>query len=73
MRKISLIIVHCSANRAGSAIGMADIDRYHRSLGWIGCGYHYVIPADGTIEHGRPDELIYFFQICRGDICGGDG
>ena len=57
MRKISLIIVHCSADRAGSAIGMADIDRYHRSLGWIGCGYHYVIPADGTIEHGRPEEM----------------
>ena len=32
MRKISLIIVHCSANRAGSAIRMADIDRYHRSI-----------------------------------------
>ena len=57
MRKISLIIVHCSANRAGSAIGMADIDRYHRYIGWIGCGYHYVIPTDGTIEHGRPEEM----------------
>ena len=57
MRKISLIIVHCSANRAGSAIRMADIDRYHRSIGWIGCGYHYVIPTDGTIEHGRPEEM----------------
>ena len=49
MRKITLIIVHCTANRAGSALRMADIDRYHRSLGWIGCGYHYVIPVDGTI------------------------
>lgn len=34
MRTISLIIVHCTANRAGSALRMADIDRYHRSLGW---------------------------------------
>ena len=39
MRTITLIIVHCSANRAGSALRMADIDSYHRSLGWIGCGY----------------------------------
>ena len=58
MRTITLIIVHCSANKAGSALRMADIDRYHRSLGWIGCGYHYVIPTDGSIEHGRPEEMI---------------
>lgn len=58
MRIITLIIVHCSANRAGSALRMADIDSYHRSLGWIGCGYHYVIPTDGTIEPGRPDEMV---------------
>ena len=55
MRTITLIIVHCSANRAGSALRLADIDRYHRSLGWKGCGYHYVIAADGTVECGRDE------------------
>lgn len=55
MRSITLIIVHCSANRAGSALRLADIDRHHRSLGWKGCGYHYVIPTDGTLEEGRPE------------------
>lgn len=58
MRSITLIIVHCSANKAGSALRMADIDRYHRSLGWKCCGYHYVIPTDGTIEVGRPEEMV---------------
>ena len=58
MRTITLIIVHCSANKAGSALRMADIDRYHRSLGWLGCGYHYVIPTDGAIEAGRPEEMV---------------
>lgn len=58
MRKISLIVVHCSANRAGSAVRLADIDRYHRSLGWKGCGYHYVIPVDGAIEVGRPEAQV---------------
>lgn len=58
MRPITLIIVHCSANKAGSALRMADIDRYHRSLGWIGCGYHYVIPTDGTVEPGRSEEMV---------------
>lgn len=55
MRSITLIVVHCSANRAGSALRLADIDRHHRSLGWKGCGYHYVIPTDGTLEEGRPE------------------
>lgn len=54
MRKITLIVVHCSANKAGSVLRAADIDRYHRSLGWNGCGYHYVIPVNGTIETARP-------------------
>ena len=57
MRKITLIVIHCSANKAGSALRAADIDRYHRSLGWKCCGYHYVIPRDGTIEAGRPPEM----------------
>ena len=35
-----------------------DIDRLHRSLGWKGCGYHFVIPTDGTIETGRPLEQV---------------
>ena len=58
MRSITLIIVHCSANKAGSALRMTDIDRYHRSLGWKCCGYHYVIPTDGSIEVGRPEEMV---------------
>ena len=55
MRKITLIVVHCSANKQGSTLRLSDIDRYHRSFGWNGCGYHYVIPTDGTIEPARPE------------------
>lgn len=58
MRTITLIIVHCSANREGSKLRLADIDRYHKSLGWKGGGYHYVIPTDGTIEVWRPEEMV---------------
>lgn len=58
MRRIRLIIVHCSANGAGCTLRCKDIDRYHRSLGWTGCGYHYVIPTDGTVETGREEERV---------------
>ena len=58
MRTITLIVVHCTANKVGSTLRVKDIDRYHRSLGWKGCGYHYVIPTDGTIEKGRAEDLV---------------
>lgn len=58
MRTITLIIVHCTANKADCTLRMADIDCYHRSLGWRGCGYHYVIPTDGAIERGRPETQV---------------
>ena len=64
MRNVTLIVVHCSANRAGSALRLRDIDRYHRSLGWKGCGYHFVIPADGAVKEGRP--LSQVGSHCRG-------
>lgn len=44
--------------QGGQCLATEDIDRYHRSLGWKCCGYHYVIPTDGTIEAGRPEELV---------------
>lgn len=57
MRTITLIVVHCSANREACALRCRDIDKYHRSLGWNSCGYHYVIPIDGSIEPGRPENI----------------
>ena len=33
---------------------MSDIDRWHRARGWSGgCGYHYFIKLDGTLQVGR--------------------
>ena len=59
MRVITLIIIHCSAVRPWQQSGVADIDRWHRARGWKnGCGYHYVIRRDGTIELGRPLEMV---------------
>ncbi|WP_018868298.1 MULTISPECIES: N-acetylmuramoyl-L-alanine amidase [unclassified Thioalkalivibrio] len=49
-RMVDHLIIHCSATRPSQDIGAEDIDRWHRALGWWGCGYHYVIRRDGTIE-----------------------
>ena len=58
MRIITLIIIHCSAVGPGRQSSVSDIDRWHRQKGWKGCGYHYVVRRDGTIETGRPLEEV---------------
>lgn len=57
MRKITKIILHCSATREGQAFTAKDIDLWHRRQGFQMIGYHYVILLDGTVEIGRPEEL----------------
>jgi N-acetylmuramoyl-L-alanine amidase len=54
MRKITHIVIHCSATPEGRPHTAADIERWHRELGWASIGYHYVIRLDGTVELGRP-------------------
>ena len=58
MRKISEIIVHCSATAEMRDFGAKDIDLWHKAQGWDCIGYHYVVRIDGTIEEGRPVERI---------------
>lgn len=53
MRKITKIIIHCSATPEGSDYTVADIDRWHKQHGWKGIGYHYVVYRDGSVHTGR--------------------
>lgn len=53
-RKVSGLVVHCSANAEGVDIGAKEIKRYHiEERGWVDIGYHFVVRIDGTIEPGR--------------------
>ncbi|GHV57111.1 N-acetylmuramoyl-L-alanine amidase [Deltaproteobacteria bacterium] len=57
MRKITEIVIHCSATKANVDIGAKDIRQWHvQGNGWRDIGYHYVIRRDGTVEPGRPIE-----------------
>ena len=56
-RKVDHLVVHCSASKAKSNITATDIDKWHRARGFFGCGYHYVITRDGTIQsHAKGDK-----------------
>ena len=59
MRKISLIVIHCSAVRPDQSSSAAQIDTWHRQRGFhLGIGYHYVIRRNGEIEEGRPEYMV---------------
>jgi len=59
-REINKIILHCSATREGTDIGVNTIRQWHMSAprNWSDVGYHYVIKLDGTVQVGRPEERI---------------
>lgn len=57
MRKITEIIIHCSATPEGRHVTVEDIDKWHKERGFKGIGYHYVIYLDGSIHKGRNESM----------------
>lgn len=53
IRKITGIVIHCSATEEGGDFDADDIDVWHTERGFLGIGYHYVVKLDGTIQTGR--------------------
>lgn len=54
MRKITEIIIHCSATPEGRDYTVSQIRQWHLRRGFRDIGYHFVIYRDGTIHSGRP-------------------
>jgi predicted Zn-dependent peptidase len=53
------IFVHCAATKPSMDIGVREIRLWHkRDNGWLDIGYHFVIRRDGTIENGRPQDVV---------------
>ena len=60
MRKITGIIIHCTATRPrwwdgkSTSAKVAEIRRWHvEDRGWSDIGYHFLIDRDGTVAKGR--------------------
>lgn len=54
MRKISKIVLHCTATPEGRDVSVDDIKQWHLDRGWSDIGYHYVIDINGNLQNGRP-------------------
>ncbi len=53
-----IVIHHTGDNGNNGDYSAEDIHEMHKNLGWAGIGYHFVIRKDGTIEVGRPCEMV---------------
>ena len=58
MRRIDLIVIHCTASRPDQHISLERLDKMHKARGWKCCGYHYYITRDGQLHFGRPEEMV---------------
>lgn len=58
MRKVDLIVVHCSATRQDKDFTEHDLEVCHRRRGFNGTGYHFYIRKNGDIKTTRSLEWI---------------
>ena len=54
MRTITMIILHCSATKAGQRYTFRQCRQDHLKRGYKDIGYHYYITTDGQVHEGRP-------------------
>lgn len=52
-RKITSIVVHCTATPEGNKKTVAQLRAEHKRKGWSDIGYHYVVTLDGKVHIGR--------------------
>lgn len=58
MRKVDLIVIHCSATREDQTFTEQELDLCHRRRGFNGAGYHFYVRKNGDIKTTRPIEKV---------------
>lgn len=57
MRRITEIIIHCSATPEGKDFTVEDIRRWHLARHFADIGYHYVVYRNGSVHKGRAENI----------------
>jgi len=58
MRKVDLIVVHCSATRCDQEFTVEALEACHKARGFNGIGYHYYITRDGVLHPTRSESVM---------------
>lgn len=58
MRRINLIILHCSATKITQDFPVESLEACHKARGFKTIGYHYYITKDGQMHQCRPEDMI---------------
>ena len=58
MRRIDLIIIHCSATKLSQDFTVKKLMACHKGRGFKTIGYHYYITKDGQLHQCRPEEMV---------------
>ena len=58
MRRITTLVIHCTATRADIDFTQKDLLRSHRARGMKMIGYHFFIRKDGYIWSTRPLDMV---------------
>lgn len=57
-REVTELVVHWTETPTNKNIGSEELNDLHISFGLDGLGYHYVIRRDGTLQRGRPVNIV---------------
>lgn len=57
-KETNLVVIHCAATKPSMDIGLREIRQWHVQQGWLDVGYHYIVRRDGTVETGRPHDVV---------------
>lgn len=58
MRKINLLVIHCSATRENQTYTPEQLECDHRARGFVSAGYNYYVRRSGEVVSMRPVEQI---------------
>ena len=55
LKTVNYLVIH---HTESPDVPATEIDQWHKNKGWLGIGYHYLIRADGSLEQGRPENVV---------------
>ena len=66
MRKIDLIVIHCSATRENTDYSPEQLESDHKARGFLRAGYNFYIRKSGEVVNLRPLEQTQHRDLLRG-------